>query len=120
MPQPRAQKFDDWPKRKPHRRQRQANRASEKNETHRAHETWRRGKIAPFGMEVRAVTHFTYLGYCLWGREESEGIRAQLHCTLGNAPPLKRGKTLNVRIGLRLIQIWSLGLFPRPCRLFHS
>ena len=73
--------------------QRQANRASEKNETHRAHETWRRGKIAPFGMKVRAVTHFTYLGYCLWGRENTKGVRVQLHCTLGKAPPPKRGKT---------------------------
>jgi hypothetical protein len=42
---------------------------------------------------VRAVTHFTYLGYCLWGRENTKGVRVQLHCTLGKAPPPKRGKT---------------------------
>ena len=33
----------------------------DKSDTRRADETLRRGEIAPFRMEVRADTHFTYL-----------------------------------------------------------
>jgi hypothetical protein len=42
-------------------------------------------------------------------------MRVYLHCTLGNAPPPKRGKTLNVRIGSASTRFRSSGLFPRPC-----
>jgi hypothetical protein len=34
----------------------------DKNDARRADRTWGRGKIAPLGMKVRGVTHFTYLG----------------------------------------------------------
>jgi hypothetical protein len=33
----------------------------DKSDTRRADETPLRGEVAPFRMEVRAVTHFTYL-----------------------------------------------------------
>jgi hypothetical protein len=35
----------------------------DKNDARVADETWRRDEIAPFGMKVRAVTHFTHLGF---------------------------------------------------------
>jgi hypothetical protein len=54
----------------------------DKNDTRRADETLRRGEIAPFRMEVRADTHFTYL--FVPGRGiEPRVMHGRLHCNLG-------------------------------------
>ena len=56
----------------------------DKSDTRRADETLRRGEIAPFRMEVRADTHFTYL--FVPGRvTELTVLPGRLHCNLGNA-----------------------------------
>src|SRR4029077_10161642 len=71
----------------------------DKNDARRTDDTWGGGKIAPLGMEVRGVTHFTYLGCWFWEREEPKGMRVQLHCTFGNARYPKQRRTLDVCIG---------------------
>jgi hypothetical protein len=50
----------------------------DKSDTRRADETLRRGEIAPFRMEVRADTHFTYLFMLGAGNLAYSPPRAQL------------------------------------------
>jgi len=65
--------------------QRPANGGGKKNVTHRAHETRRRGEVAPFRVKIRGLTHLTSVGLVLCDAEEPRTIPVQFHCTCGNA-----------------------------------